>query len=82
MSRTFKSALVSFFAAAALAPAVLAQTPPPAESASVRVAYGDLDMSTEGGGRILLRRIEVAAHKACKQVTVRSPLELRAMYSC
>lgn len=80
MSATFKSAIVSLFAAAALVPAALAQAP--AESASVRVAYGDLNMSSRAGGEILLSRINAAARKACEKVTVASPLTPQAVASC
>lgn len=80
MSRPFKSALVSLFAAVAIAPAALAQTP--AEPASVRVAYGDLNMSTRAGGEILLHRISSAAKKACARVVERSPLTPAAMTNC
>jgi len=80
MSATFKSALVSLFAAVAIAPAALAQTP--AEPASVRVAYGDLNMSTSAGGEILLHRISSAAKKACARAVERSPLTPAAMTNC
>jgi UrcA family protein len=80
MSATFKSALVSLVAAVALAPAALAQTP--SEPASVRVAYGDLNMSTRTGGEILLHRIQSAAKKACAKAVEHSPLTPRAMTSC
>ena len=80
MSRTFKIAFVSLIAAAALAPAALAQTP--AEPASVRVAYGDLNMSTVDGGEILLRRIQSAAKKACATSIERSPLQPAALTNC
>ncbi len=80
MSRTFKSALVSLFASAALTPAALAQTP--TEPASVRVAYGDLNMSTRTGGEILLHRINSAAKKACARTVERSPLTPTAMTNC
>ena len=80
MSRTFKSALVSIFVAAALAPAAIAQTP--AESASVRVAYGDLNMSSQIGGEKLLSRIQSAAKKGCAKAVEHSPLAPRAMTNC
>lgn len=72
MSRNFKCALVSMFAAAALAPIAFAQTP--AGPASIRVAYGDLDMSTRTGGEVLLQRISAAAEKACAKAIKLSPL--------
>jgi UrcA family protein len=80
MSRTFKSALVSLFVAAAVAPAAIAQAP--SEPASVRVAYGDLNMSTRAGGEILLSRIHSAAKKACSRAVEDSPLTPRAMTNC
>ena len=80
MSRTFKSVFVSLVVAAAIAPAALAQTP--AEPASVRVAYGDLNMSTRAGGEVLLHRIQSAAKKACAKDVERSPLTPAAMTHC
>jgi UrcA family protein len=81
MSRTFKIAFVSLSAAAAaLAPTALAQTP--AQPASVRVAYGDLNMSTVDGGEILLRRIQSAAKVACVRTVERSQLQPAALTNC
>jgi UrcA family protein len=80
MSRTFKTAFVALIAAAALTPAALAQTP--TEPVSVRVAYGDLNMSSRAGGEILLHRIQSAAKKACAKEVEQSPLTPRAMTSC
>jgi UrcA family protein len=80
MSATFKSALVALIAAAALTPAAFAQAPD--ELASIRVAYGDLNMSTQAGGRTLLKRISIAARKACEKVTKTSLLNPQAVSSC
>jgi UrcA family protein len=80
MSCTFKFAFVSLFAVVAFAPAALAQTP--SEPASVRVAYGDLNMSSRAGGEILLHRIQSAAKKACARAVEQSPLTPRAMTGC
>lgn len=80
MSATFKSVLVSLAIAATLAPAAMAQTP--AEPASVRVAYGDLNMSTQAGGDVLLKRINTAARRACQKVTTASPMTPHAVASC
>ena len=80
MSLTFRFALISLIAAASLTSAALAQTP--AESASVRVAYGDLNMSTPAGGRTLLSRISIAARKACEKVTPSSLLNPQAVSAC
>jgi UrcA family protein len=80
MSCTFKSALIALISAAALTPAVFAETS--AEPASIRVAYGDLNMSSAAGGRTLLKRISIAARKACQKVTETSLLKPLAVSSC
>jgi UrcA family protein len=80
MSAIFKFALASFGATVVLAPVAMAQIP--AEPASVRVAYGDLNMSTQAGGEILLKRISTAARRACQKVTTASPLTPHAIASC
>ena len=49
MSRTFKIAIIAAFASFALLPAAAAQTG--IENVSVRVAYGDLDMSSMRGAQ-------------------------------
>jgi UrcA family protein len=60
-------------AGVATAQTASAQTAPSA----TQVTYADLDLSTEAGARILLRRINLAAHEACADV-VHSPLLPRA----
>lgn len=80
MTCTFKSALASLVVAVALTPAALAQSPAAPES--VRVGYGDLNMSTRAGGEILLHRIHSAAKKACAKAVELSPLTPRAMTNC
>jgi UrcA family protein len=80
MSSTIKSALAALILAAAFAPSALAQSP--GEPGSVKVAYGDLDMSTATGGEILLKRVQSAARKACVKVIPRSSLTPQALTFC
>lgn len=80
MSRTFKIATIAAFASFALLPAAAAQTG--VENVSVRVAYGDLDMSSMKGAQTLLKRIEGAARKVCRDTIRRSPLKPRSDSEC
>ena len=76
MSRTFKITTAILAATLTFAPAALAQ------EVSMRVAYGDLDMSKPAAGAVLLKRIEVAARKVCDQATPRSQLKPHASAIC
>ncbi|HEX5008040.1 MAG TPA: UrcA family protein, partial [Hyphomonadaceae bacterium] len=49
---------------------------------SVRVSYGDLDMSKPTGGETLLKRIEGAARKVCYQAVPRTLLKVRSLGKC
>jgi UrcA family protein len=80
MSRTITSAIAALAIALAAAPAALAEGPSPASS--IRVAYGDLDLNTAAHGRVLLRRIDSAARRACANVATLSPLTPRATADC
>jgi UrcA family protein len=83
MSRTFKIAIIAAFASIALAPVASAQSGRTGiEQVSVRVAYGDLDMSTMGGAQTLLKRIQGAARSVCKDAVKRSPLSPRSQSTC
>lgn len=77
MSRTLKIAIAAFALSLTAAPA-LAQ----AKDASIRVAYGDIDVSKPAGGAVLLKRIEVAARKVCDQATPRTQLKPHAAAVC
>jgi UrcA family protein len=80
MSRTFKIAIAAALSAIALAPAAFADTG--SKDVSVRIAYGDLDMSTAKGASTLLKRIQGAARAVCKDSIERSPLSPRAETQC
>ncbi len=80
MSRAFKLAIIAAFASFALTPAAAAQKG--IEEVSVRVAYGDLDTSTIKGADTLLKRIESAARKVCRDTIGRSPLKPRSDAEC
>jgi len=80
MSSTIKSAFAALILAAAFAPSALAQSP--GEPGSVKVAYGDLDISTAPGGEILLKRVQSAARQACIKVIPRSSLTPQALTVC
>jgi UrcA family protein len=80
MSRTFKIAAALIAASLAFAPAALAQTSP--KDPSLRVGYGDLDMSSPAGGVALLKRIEGAARRVCDDAMAHSPLTPRAISTC
>lgn len=80
MSLTIKSAFVALTLAAIIAPSALAQTG--AGQPSLRVAYGDLDMSQVSAGQALLQRIAAAAGKVCDDATTHSPLTPRTVSDC
>jgi len=62
MSRFVKSALIAILAAAAFAPAALAEKP---SVARVAVAYSDLNLSHPAGVSALLKRIDAASKRVC-----------------
>ena len=80
MSLTIKSAFIALTLAACVAPSALAQTG--AGEPSLRVAYGDLDMSQISAGEALLQRIANAAGRVCDDATSHSPLTPRAVSDC
>jgi UrcA family protein len=80
MYRTIAYALAAFVIAATFAPATLAE-PAPAQ-ASMRITYHDLDMSTLQGGKILLGRVEAAAHKICEDAARRAKPDENMTYRC
>jgi UrcA family protein len=80
MSLAIKSAFAALVLATAFVPSALAQTS--GKTVSVRVAYGDLNVSTAAGGKILLKRIQSAARAACSKAIPRSPLTPRAFTVC
>jgi UrcA family protein len=80
MSRTIKTAVAALAFASALAPCAQAQARP--DQASLNVAYADLDTASASGGKALLRRIEAAARRTCRGVTVRSPATPRDAGDC
>jgi UrcA family protein len=82
MSCTIKFAIAAFAASAILAPASFAEGRAGTEQAALRVAYGDLDTSTQAGGKTLLSRIKVAARKVCDEAVPRSPLNARFVIVC
>lgn len=83
MSRTFKIAIAAFALSLTAAPAALAQTPANGiETVSVRVPYGDLDMSSIAGGQTLLKRIEGAAIRVCAKAVPRTMLKMRSPSTC
>src|SRR5271154_1506917 len=70
MNRFLTAAVLSLAAAATLAYAapVLAQTSPAQTSdavPSISVRFGDLNVGSPAGAKVLLRRIEAAANIAC-----------------
>ena len=80
MSRAFKIGIIAAFASFTLIPAAAAQAG--IEEVSVRVPYGDLDMSKSAGGVVLLKRIESAARNVCYQAVPRTVLKLRSYGKC
>ena len=65
MIRFLRAPVLCLAAAATLSCAapVLAQTPDPVPSVTVK--YGDLDVGSRTGAQVLLQRIEAAANTAC-----------------
>ena len=51
-----------------------AETSPPATSTTETISISDLDLSTADGARAFLKRIDIAAQRACGGDPVRSPL--------
>jgi len=80
MSRTFKSFIAAVAIALTFASSALAQGAP--DQSSMRVTYGDLDMASQAGGKMLLNRIESADRGACRIVASRSPLTPRDIAIC
>ena len=80
MSCTFKIAIAAAFAAIALAPAAIADAG--REVVFVRVAYGDLNLSSPAGAETLLKRIKIAARKVCTSSVTHSPLMPRSETTC
>jgi UrcA family protein len=66
MSRIFKSAIAALAIASTVAPAQGA----PGQT-SMRIVYGDLDMASPAGGKLLLKRIESAARTVCDNAVPR-----------
>ena len=82
MTRIFKFALAAFAAYGFISPTAVAETKPGIEVVSVRVSYGDLDMSKPAGGATLLKRLESAARKVCGETAIRSSLLPRSIANC
>jgi UrcA family protein len=61
----FKQIIIASFAAAIGAAASAQAQTPASDTTSVAVSVAGLDMSSEAGARITLRRIEAAAGKVC-----------------
>jgi UrcA family protein len=80
MSRTIKSAFAALALSMAFAPAAFAQAG--REEVSIRVAYGDLNMSSASGGQTLLERIDGAARKVCGKRSDYSPLQPHSVSEC
>lgn len=55
-----------------------AEASPPEAEAAQAVTYADLDLSTQDGAHALLKRIGLAAKRACGVEASHSPLEPRA----
>jgi UrcA family protein len=66
MSTTFVCGLAALMlgSIATAAPAAAADRPPATEA----VSYGDLDLSTDNGARVLARRIRKAAQEVCRDL--------------
>jgi UrcA family protein len=69
-------ASLSLLAAASVATAAAAQEPAP----SVRVPYGDLDLTAAPGARVMFERIKNAADRACGGVPDIRDLERRTSF--
>jgi UrcA family protein len=74
----FGLAVTTLATAALLSFAVPAPAAAETAPAAVKVAYADLDISSQAGAKTLLRRIHVAAVEACATDTLNSPLFPRA----
>jgi UrcA family protein len=73
-----QSAATGLWLVAMTAEMASAEIPPLSAPTAETVAYSDLDLSTTGGARVLLNRIEYAAKRICGPEPVHSPLEPRA----
>jgi UrcA family protein len=52
------------------------------ELPQIRVAYGDLDLSTEQGRHVMRKRLATAAHMVCDEANaITNPLKARAVYN-
>lgn len=71
-------AVIGAFGVAAPAAATAAQ----AETTSVAVAYGDLDVSSPAGAAALDKRIEAAASEVCEKPDIRSVRQMAAWEEC
>jgi UrcA family protein len=80
MSCSFKFALIPLAAMLTAATPVMAE--PSKKADALRVSYGDVDMTTAGGGATLLKRIEKAAKKVCGPTWTISPLAPHAISDC
>lgn len=80
MSFTVKFALAAFALSIAAAPAALAEAGQ--KQVALRVAYGDLDMSTPLGGQTLLGRIEGAARTICDEADRKARPDENRSYKC
>jgi UrcA family protein len=79
-ARTMKHALLL-----ALVPAALALTAPAAlaKPAGLRVEYADLNLNSEAGAEVMLRRLNRAAASVCGDSYGRRPIEAReAVRAC
>ena len=54
----------------------------PAETVSVAVEYGDLDIATPDGAAVLDQRVDAAASKVCEKPDVRSVKLMAAWEEC
>jgi UrcA family protein len=75
MSRMYRFVIVAMATAVSAAPIVCAQAG--VKQTSVRVAYGDLDLSTRAGAATLLKRMKAATRRVCGAEP--SPREIAAM---
>jgi UrcA family protein len=81
-TQTSPKTVIGIAASAIATAALLTFAIPPAAAetapAAIKVAYADLDISSQAGAQTLLRRIHVAAVEACSTDTLHSPLFPRA----
>lgn len=80
MSLKIKSALAILALAAIAAPAALADTG--RAQPTLRITYGDLDMTTPMGGQTLLTRIEGAARQICDDAERHAKPDENRTYKC